>query len=143
MTIPSSNPIIFKSAVDGWYYLLTFGVPLLCLGLLFAVIDAESPMIVFPILAVLLLTLALPAWLLLSTQYRVDHDTLNIRSGPFTWTIPLSDIHSVRPSRSLLSSPALSLNRLEIKYGNGNSILISPQDTTGFLVAIKQAQEPA
>jgi hypothetical protein len=36
----------------------------------------------------------------------------------------------------VLSSPALSLNRLEIRYGNGKRMLLSPQDAAGFLKAI-------
>ena len=37
-----------------------------------------------------------------------------------------------------ISSPALSLDRLEISYGSQKKIMISPKDKTGFLQAIGQ-----
>lgn len=61
---------------------------------------------------------------------------LLVRSGPFRWRIAIDGIESIRPSRSPLSSPALSLDRLEITYGGGRRLLISPEDREGFLEAI-------
>ena len=83
-----------------------------------------------------IVALGLPVWLLLSTYYLVDAGNLMIRSGPFRWSISISEIKSVEPSRSLLSSPALSLNRLEIQYGRGKTVLVSPKDVEGFRNAI-------
>jgi hypothetical protein len=85
-----------------------------------------------------IIVFGLPVWLLFSTYYVVEANTLKIRSGPFGWSILISEIKSVRPSRSVLSSPALSLNRLEIQYGRGQSILVSPEDIEGFKNAIGQ-----
>lgn len=76
-------------------------------------------------------------WLLLSTRYTVQPDELLVRSGPFHWRIRRDGITRLTPSRSLLSSPALSLDRLQIDYDHGKrSILISPQDRSGFLQAM-------
>jgi hypothetical protein len=44
----------------------------------------------------------------------------------------------VEETRNPLSSPALSLDRLKITYGNGKRIMISPADKIGFLKAIGQ-----
>jgi hypothetical protein len=43
-------------------------------------------------------------------------------------------------SRSPFSSPALSLDRLQIDYGAGKSILISPADKEGFIEAIEECR---
>ena len=51
-------------------------------------------------------------WLLFSTKYTINQDTLIIQSGPFRWRIPKKEITQVTPSKSLISSPALSLDRL-------------------------------
>jgi len=56
----------------------------------------------------------LMVWVLLVTKYSVDDRELRVTSGPFRWIIPVSDVQSVRPSNNLLSSPALSLDRLEL-----------------------------
>ena len=63
---------------------------------------------------------------------------LRVVSGPFRWRVPIADIQSVTPTRSLWSAPALSLDRLRINYGNGRCILVSPADKQGFMEAIGQ-----
>ena len=65
-----------------------------------------------------------------------EHDLL-VRSGPFRWRVPLGQIHSVTPTRNPLSSPALSLDRLRIEYGDGKWILISPRERERFLEALE------
>ena len=78
-------------------------------------------------------------WLALSTSYRVDENELVIRAGPFSWRIERASISNIARSRSVLSAPALSLDRLEITYGNGQSILVSPQDKDGFIKALENS----
>ena len=43
-------------------------------------------------------------WSLFKTDYMVTTDTLRVRYGPLRWSIPLSSIQSVQPSRSIISS---------------------------------------
>jgi Bacterial PH domain len=58
-----------------------------------------------------------PVWLRFSASCRVDAQSLHVHSGPFRWIIPLIDNQAVRTSRSVLSSPALSLDRIQFCYG--------------------------
>ena len=44
---------------------------------------------------VVLVTLVLPIWLLLDTNYTVTGEELRIRSGPFRWRIALSEVQFV------------------------------------------------
>ena len=104
----------FRSAVDGWFIALALVLPAVTA----------------------LVAVGLPVWLMVSTVYRVAGGMLTIRSGPFRWVIPLAEIETVKPSRSLLSSPALSMRRLEIRYAGGRSILVSPTDPERFLRAL-------
>ena len=83
----------------------------------------------------------LPIWLLVDTNYTVSSESLVIRSGPRVWTIPLSSISSIEPTRDSWSSPALSLDRLKIHYGNGNTIMVSPKDKKGFIAAIDSVKK--
>ena len=124
----------FKSAVDSWYYLLIVIIPVTVLVPIFFAPSETDRMIGIVIGA---LAAALPIWLLVSTVYEVHEENLLIRSGPFRWTIPLSDIRTIEPSKSLISSPALSLNRLRIEYGSYKSILVSPEDQAGFIEAVQ------
>ena len=86
------------------------------------------------------LCLGAPAFMLWSfygTSYTLHADQLRIRSGPFRFLVPLSNITSVTPSRDPRSSPACSLDRLEVRYRGGRSrILISPKDKAAFLEAL-------
>ena len=85
-----------------------------------------------------LAVVALLLSVLLNTSYTVDRGVLKARSGPLCWKVPLDQIQSVEMTRSALSSPALSLDRLRIRYGKGRFILVSPADKSGFLRAIGQ-----
>ena len=75
---------------------------------------------------------------LMGTKYTVADGEIRIISGPFRWTIRVADILDIQDSRNLLSSPALSLDRLKITYGHGKFVLVSPADKDGFLKAIEQ-----
>lgn len=54
-----------------------------------------------------------------------------------TQSISLKDITYITPTNSLLSAPALSLDRIEIRY-KGGSIVISPKHKAGFYHAIQE-----
>jgi len=81
----------------------------------------------------LVLTALLLIWMLLSTWYEFEATSLVVRCGPFAWRIPLEQIFAVRETDSIRSGPALSLDRLEISFGDHRHILISPRDKLGFL----------
>jgi FtsH-binding integral membrane protein len=85
----------------------------------------------------------LPLWLLFSTIYSINSGILLVRSGPFSWKIPLSEITRIVPTRSALSSPALSLDRLRVEYGSRNAVLVSPRDQATFIRAISEAKSAA
>ena len=127
----------FKSKVDAWIALLIAAVVLMDIAFIyiFALSGgglAERSGVFLTLVGVLILL----SWLTLRTYYAVVDDTLKVVCGPFRWKIPVADIHSVTPTRSLWSSPALSLDRLRIEYGEGRWIMVSPADQRGFLGAI-------
>ncbi len=126
----------FKSAVDTWILIVGLVLPGVMVILAFAA-SAPMPASSWAIGAgATVVGLGLPVWLFVSTVYEVDNEQLLIRSGPFRWRIPLAEITSVKPSRSLLSSPALSLDRLEICYSRQRAVLVSPKDKAGFIRAL-------
>jgi hypothetical protein len=78
--------------------------------------------------------------------YEITADELVVRSGLLLrWRIPIAAVVSVEPTGSLLSSPAWSLDRLEVRYRRGGSlsrILISPREKPAFLAELA-ARDPA
>ena len=130
----------FVSKVDGW----VIAVMLVAIGgmiwALLSVMITETPWLVrIATAAVTVLVLGLLVSLFTRTHYTIADGELRVVSGPFRRTIPLSAITSIEPSRNPLSSPALSLDRLKISYGNKKYVLISPADKTGFLSAIENS----
>jgi len=69
--------------------------------------------------------------------YEITTSALKIRSGILLrYTIPLSSIVHVVPTRNPVSSPAWSLDRLRIEYLKDSKkriILISPKDKKTFI----------
>lgn len=77
-------------------------------------------------------------WIWLTTYYVLDDSNLVIRYGPFKKIIPLNLIKSVKKTINPLASPALSLKRLEITYGQYNNVLISPKNREEFMKILKE-----
>jgi hypothetical protein len=126
-----------RSQIDGWVFPAFATAALLALG-------ACVPLLVyggwterFVSVPLLLAGIAFPGWVLVSTAYTLTSRALLIRSGPFRWSIPLREITEVTPTRSALSSPALSLDRLRIRYASNSIIMVSPEDRRRFLADLK------
>ena len=128
--------MIFESAVDWWFYAIAGLSVFLVIMSLWVIVQTSNGGAIVLGVGTLLLTLGLPIWLLLNTEYRIESNLLLIRSGPFRWTVPIDEIHSIEPSRSVLSSPALSYNRVKISYGSGKQVLVSPQRRDEFMQAL-------
>ena len=73
-----------------------------------------------------------------STFYIITEEELIIRCGIFyKLVIKITDIRKISESNDLLSSPALSIDRLEILYNRFDTILISPKKKYEFLQSIE------
>jgi hypothetical protein len=64
------------------------------------------------------------------------------RSKIDLWTVKISDIESVAETRSPLSSPAQSLDRIRINYGVRRWVMGSPADKQAFYAAIGHTPLP-
>lgn len=76
--------------------------------------------------------------LFLNTTYKISDDhQLVIRCGIATFgKIDISSIKSVEKTNSIISSPAPSFDRIELKYDKWESVIISPKDKRGFIDAL-------
>jgi hypothetical protein len=126
----------FKSKVGGWYYgTLIFLVATFSYAYYEEGMTPNSPEFSVFILSGVL-SVGVMLWLLKTTDYSVSHDTLLIRCGPIKWHIKRSEIQEIKPGYSLLSSPALSMDRLVLHFGEGRKIMVSPKDKKGFISAL-------
>jgi hypothetical protein len=116
----------FPSKRDLWLGLLIWG--LMLLGAVPAFLKPGKGQLIIMIAVILFI-----GWIWFGTGYEILDDQLKIRCGPFRQRIPLREIKEIKRTRSPLSSPACSLDRMEIKYGASKRVMISPADKEGFI----------
>ncbi|MBP1917723.1 PH domain-containing protein [Youngiibacter multivorans] len=127
----------FKTKRDFWYGLL----------ILFALSSASAAAFMVPdderLVVILLL---LPVWAFLVslwffTWYELREDHLYARSGPFVERISYDRIKSIKESRNLWSSMAMSRDRIEIRQHDKGFVTgttyISPNDKQRFMDMLK------
>ena len=117
---------VFKSKIDWWFGLI----------LVYPIFLSIKAMVEGEWLGLLGLVAAIGFILFLSktTQYIINENQLIVRS---TWIvnerIDISKITKVEKSNSILSSPALSLDRLLVRYNKYDEVLISPKEKKEFI----------
>ena len=117
----------FKSKVDLWLAAVLWGSVALCFfpvfledGLIIG-LAIGSPMAIFILL------------LWINTKYYIRDEHLVIKGVLKDTLIPIVSITSVNSTRNPSSAPALSMDRLEINYGNFDFVLISPLEKEHFM----------
>jgi hypothetical protein len=129
----------FRSKVDSWLFVLLIVAIAAQVFALVAVTNGDasgSEKII--VIAIIVPGVLLTTSVLLRTHYSVYDGKVRIVSGPFAWTILVSEIEEITESHSVVSSPALSLDRLKIRYRQNRHISVSPADKKGFLKAIEE-----
>ena len=76
-------------------------------------------------------------FLTFSFKYEVTDTHLVVHQGPFKSRIDVTTIKKEEVTRSVMSSPAPSLDPLRVTCGRGEDILISPKEKAGFVAALK------
>jgi membrane protein YdbS with pleckstrin-like domain len=132
----------FRSRIDTWVILVLVASAVIVLAVTgFAL--ALSPRISIQTWLIeglaVLFGLGLPIWIFSTTSYTVDGETLIVRCGPLLQRVELRTITRITPTRSALSAPALSLDRMAITYGAKQVVVISPKEKEAFLRALAQA----
>ena len=126
---------VYPSKRDTWVSLLVWTGAAVLLSLSVAIMTLPLPLMVrLGLFLLYVATGVFGIWVLYSTSYTLTDHNLLVRCGPFKWRIDLDTIKKVSPSRSALSSPACSLDRLHVRYGGRKTgLLISPRDKDAFL----------
>ena len=130
----------FRSKVDRKLQMIGLITPIVALIAIGTTARDGRALLLLPALLTTLVA-ALVVWIVLSTYYEFTRDLLVAHCGPFSWRIPLKAISSVRESRSVRSGPALSMDRLEVAWGEGRVLIISPEDKAGFLGVLHRHAE--
>lgn len=123
----------FRSKVDAMLVVpmaVGLGLPLLLIvrGL------AEGRPPAGAVIPILLLVAIAPLFLI---SYQITADELIVRQGWLRWRMRLERIQILKATRALWSSPALSLDRIEIRTDRGLWLMVSPADRAGFISALR------
>ena len=109
----------------------------LLLPILFILLSTSALMVTSKSWLGLLVNIAVLAFILhlfFNTNYTIEGHLLTVKSGfLYNSTIDIGTITKVSETNNPISSPAISLDRLEIRYGSHNSVIISPRDKQDFL----------
>lgn len=79
--------------------------------------------------------LAVTMYLVYGIRYDIsDGQTLKVKAGIFyNINVPIEQIHTIEKTNSILSAPASSLDRIEVKYNKYDSVVISPKNRADFI----------
>lgn len=118
---------IYKSKVDAWLLFFVFGAMVIpMLPILFI---EFSIVILASILFVLIFILSI----LFNIKYVIEDEVLYIKTAYlYTEKININDIIEISSTKTIVSAPAASLDRIKIKCGR-NVVIISPKDKEIFV----------
>ena len=123
----------FKSKVG---YGILIPVLILIIAVTFLpIMNGASDKAAIIVIGAMLLVIALTLSIFFGTTYKIkEKKELLIKCGfLYNSTIDISKIKSIERTRNPISSPAPSLDRIELKYGKWDSVIISPEDNVGFV----------
>ena len=126
----------FKSRVSLWFYLLLAACAALAiLGAVLWSHSREGTLFCVMLFGCLDLVLLLP--LLFFTDYTISEDSLTVRCAYLMKErIPLRCIKLVQEARDYTFGPALSFDRIEVRFriaGKDGRLLLSPKDKSEFI----------
>lgn len=119
---------MFKSKIG-----LELVIPLIVLfgTVLFLTVSGKPS---WPGVAILLPVILFVAHMFMTTYYVINGDSLTIKCGfLYNKTIDITTIKKISETNNPLSSPATSIDRLEISYGKFDSVMISPKQKKEFI----------
>lgn len=126
--------MIFPARKDGIYRIVFY---LIFVAMLFSILDGIKNSSWLSVSVITLLSIFL-IWIWVYTKYTITPDYVKIRMGPYERKIAIDDIRSVRQTKNVFSSFALSTNRLEIVYCKYyNVTYIAPKQADMFIRMIR------
>lgn len=117
---------VYKSKVD-WFFFLPLAYPIfLCVkGFITGT---------YLISAITFIILVLIGFMIHKTEYSISENSLNIKSGFLVnKKIDVKSIRRIESSKSMITAPALSRDRILLRYNRFDDILISPKEKEQFV----------
>ena len=126
----------FKSKVDWWVHLV-FGLTtagLIMTAVMPPIMRGGIGTINYVMLVVSVLSIFLIVSIWLNTYYILSENELRVKCGFWKATrIAYESVKKIRKTNSPMASSALSIGRIEILYGVGGVVMISPENEREFI----------
>lgn len=123
----------YHSKKDWWIGIIIW-VPM-TFGLYATAYEAFAGELSYIFFIIFALLIGFVAWIWFGTYYVFGEESLIIRCGPIKENVPYRKIISVKKTKNPLSSAALSIDRIEIRYGS--VVLVSPLKKEEFLAELR------
>lgn len=132
--MPEPQIVWYPSKVDWWLGVILAIVPFSSLTVLVISLRSDDPVATLIAAGTVVFVVALYGLIVLPIRYGVARSELIIRFGVVRQRIRFDAIQEVAPTRNLLASPALSLDRLSVRTGTSalSQTLISPVNKEDF-----------
>lgn len=115
------------------YGLMIFIFMIFFAPFVFHIIDEGFSELVSVVLVFLIILYGFILYLFFQTVYIIENSQLKIKFGFFSFKpIDIMDIKEISKTSNIISSPAPSFDRIEIKYADFGSVIISPKDKISF-----------
>ncbi len=123
---------IYKSKVDKWYIWFCILMTMAFIGSICLCYRSTWILVIDVVMMGICLIMIYD--MLLHTDYTITGEKLHIRCGfLFQMNLPIYKITEITHKSTILSSPALSVKRIGIRYGKRNWVYISPQNQEEFI----------
>lgn len=118
----------YRSKVDFWLLAVIYAV----------IIASVVPIGCSGYVAVSIIIAAVPiTFYLFNIRYVIRGTSLIVKDGLFSHAYDINDIQSIKPTHTLLSAPAASLDRLEISFTH-DSLVVSPKHKDDFISQLRE-----
>lgn len=128
--------MVFSSKVDAWLLLTLVACCLVPVVMAYSM-SKGFPRDIWGLLPIVIVVVAnvIIVCVLYGYRYTVRGDRLTISVlGMKTGDVPIRSITSLASTHNPLSSPAASIDRILIRYGRYDSVMVSPRDKAGLPV---------
>lgn len=123
----------FKSKVDSWLVAVVF------LVLAIVAIPMITPQILWAGVIVIFIVALFFIDMIINTKYTIDGNMLKVQYGSlYKRDYDIGGMTEIRPTKTMQSSPALSLDRMEIRVGKYDRLVISPTDKELFVEELQR-----
>ena len=118
-------------------------IPLLVLFMGFPthqILNGAPTIAVITMVSIMIPVTAFTLSIFFGTRYTINEKSeLIIKCGIIYHSkVDISTIQSISKTRNPISSPAPSLDRIKIKYGKWDSVIVSPKDKQAFILALQK-----